>query len=105
MHTLTKSNLPDNQWDKLRSFLAHHPRVYVGKENECRIFLEGVMWVKVRKTRWRELPSTYGNWNTVYKRFARWDRNNVFRDMAEYFSNDPEIEVIRWFMEFKKTVN
>ena len=52
--------------------------IYVGQESDCRNFLEAVFWITRSGSQWRLLPSSYGNWNTIYKRFARWSRLGVF---------------------------
>jgi hypothetical protein len=40
-----KIRLPGEQWSKLLEFLRTRPNVYVGKEDECRRFVEGVLWI------------------------------------------------------------
>ena len=89
---MTNVRLQDDQWTKMRDFLSADPRAYVGKENECREFVEAVMWVDRSGAQWRLLPGDYGKWNTIYKRFARWCDNGVWERMLEYFANDPDME-------------
>jgi hypothetical protein len=40
------------------------------------------------------LPENQGNWNTVYKSFARWCEHQVWEDMLQHFTNDPDMENI-----------
>jgi transposase len=89
MSTITK---PDNQWSKIRGFLRAHRRVHVGKEANCRRFVEGVLWIVRSGAQWRLLPKSYGSWNSVYKRFARWCDNAVWEQMHQHFVDDPDME-------------
>lgn len=42
----------------------------------------------------RLLPRQYGNWNAVYKRFARWSELSVFEKLFEHFSADRDMEYL-----------
>ena len=52
----TNAKLSERQWFKIRAFLRAHPRVYVGKEANCRLFVEAVYWVMRTGAQWRFLP-------------------------------------------------
>ncbi len=89
---MTTMRLTDEQWDKIREFLRQDPRAYVGDEGTCRQFVEGVLWVDRSGAQWRLLPTDYGNWNSVYKRFARWCDSGVWERMLAHFAADPDME-------------
>ena len=89
---MTTLHLPEKQWAKIRAFLRSDPRAYVGKEQDCRLFVEAVLWVDRSGAQWRLLPDEYGNWNSIYKRFARWCDNGVWERMLTHFANDPDME-------------
>jgi transposase len=91
---MTTITLPDNQWTKILAFLQACPHVYVGQESECRRFVEGVLWVLRSGAQWRLLPDTYGKWNSVYKRFARWCDQGVWEQMLGHFVEDPDMESV-----------
>ena len=46
--------------------------------HDDRKFLEAVHYFTVHSITWRALPSEYGKWNSVWKRFWRLSRSGVF---------------------------
>ena len=89
---MSNATLQDDQWRNIYLFLQNHPRVYAGREEDCLLFVEGVLWTTRSGSQWRFLPEKYGNWNTVYKRFARWCDHDVWEDMHQHFADDPDME-------------
>src|ERR1700712_3604396 len=73
--------LTNQQWQQILSSLKTCPSIYIGRESQCRRFLEAVLWITRSGAQWRLLPRFYGRWNSVYKRFARWSRHNVFEKL------------------------
>jgi transposase len=67
------SKLREGQWPRLYAYLDALPGLYAGKEAGCRRFIEGVLWVPRTGAQWRELPDTYGHWNSVYRRYKGYD--------------------------------
>ena|SRR5688572_5266888 len=89
---MTDVRLNDEQWIKIRDYLKTDPNAYVGKEAECRLFLEAVKWMSRSGSQWRLLPKEFGNWNSVYKRFARWCKAGVWERMLLHFAQEPDME-------------
>jgi transposase len=46
--------------------------------HDDRRFLEAIHYFTVHSITWRALPTEYGKWNTVWKRFYRLSRSGVF---------------------------
>ena len=84
--------LTDDQWQRILPFLRSHRKVYVGAQWSCRRFLEAVLWVSRSGAQWRLLPREYGNWNSIYKRFARWCEQGVWENLHEYCVSEPDLE-------------
>ena len=91
---MTEVKLKAKQWHKIRTFLDENPRVYVGQERQCRRFIEGALWMLRSGSQWRLLPKTYGNWNSVYKRFDRWSERGVWQEMFQHFSDDADLQSV-----------
>ncbi len=89
---MTSIRLADEQWTKIRDFLKQDPNVYLGNEANCRLFVEAVIWICRSGAQWRLLPSEYGKWNSVYKRYAGWCENGVWERMMAAFADDPDME-------------
>jgi len=85
-------SIQNKQWEKIYPFLKSHSRAYAGEESKCRLFVEAVLWVARSGAQWRFLPEQYGNWNSIYKRFARWCDHGVWEDMHQHFVEDPDME-------------
>jgi transposase len=43
---------------------------------------------------WRDLPEAFGNWFTVYTRFWRWAKKNVWERIFRILSDDPDFEYV-----------
>ena len=77
-------------WSSLRS----QPDLYVGQESDCKRFIEAIIWMSRSGAPWRLLPSEYGKWNSVYKRFARWCEGGIWERMHQHFIDDPDMEYL-----------
>jgi transposase len=84
--------LSDEQWKKMLPILRSHPNAYVGQEYECRRFLSAVLWMARSGAQWRLLPTEYGSWNTVYRRFARWSEHGIFEHLHQELTDDADME-------------
>ena len=89
---MSNVTLQNEEWEKIYFFLTGHPRAYAGKEADCRLFVEAVLWITRSGAQWRLLPEKYGNWKTIYKRFARWCDHAIWEDMHQHFADDPDME-------------
>lgn len=47
----------------------------------ARVVLSCAIWVIRGGHCWHEMPTSYGNYNTIYRIFARWSKAHVFRNI------------------------
>src|SRR4028118_733242 len=82
----------DAVWAKVADLLpgkATDPGA-TGKDN--RLFLEAVLWRVRTGVPWRDLPSGFGHWNSVFQRFRRWVKGGVFERILGCLSDEPDFE-------------
>ena len=91
---MSNARVPPDKWIKILAFLRKCPDVRVGNEENCKRFIEAMMWMARAGAPWRMLPSEYGNWNSVYKRFARWSERGVWQRMHDAFIEEPDMAFI-----------
>lgn len=82
------------QWSRIYDYLQEFSDIYVRNEAQCRRFVEAVFWMARSGAQWRLLPKEYGNWNTVYRRFADWAKKGIWYKMLYYFAQDADMEYI-----------
>ncbi len=57
-----------------------------------RLFLEAVLWRVRTGLPWRDLPSAFGNRNSVFRRFRRWAKGGVFERLFKEIRGEPDFE-------------
>jgi transposase len=89
---MAQVKLADDKWQKIFAFLQDYPRIHTANEARVRRFVEAVLWMARSGAAWRFLPESYGDWNKVYKRYARWCELEVWVKMHQHFAQDPDME-------------
>jgi len=86
--------LSDAQWQIIAPLLP-------GKASDCgvtardnRLFLEAVLWRVRTGVPWRDLPSGFGSWNSIFRRFRRWAVAGVFERIFNILSGEPDFEYL-----------
>lgn len=70
--------LTDLQYARIEKFLLGK-RGDPGRSGEDnRLFVNAVLWVLRSGARWQDLPSRYGKYKSVHKRFCRWAKAGVW---------------------------
>jgi transposase len=86
--------ITDSSWEIIEPLLPGSIRDRGRTAKDNRLFVEAVLW-KVRVGGpWRDLPSGFGEWNSVFRRFRRWAQRGVFQRLFEAVSGDPDFEYV-----------
>jgi transposase len=91
---LSNAKLSDEGWMNILAFLRTQEGIYIGLEEDCRRFVEAVLWILRSGAQWRLLPATEGQWNSVFKRFDRWGKREIWVNMHRYFAVEPDRESV-----------
>ena len=82
----------DAAWAKVASLLPGKASDSGVTAKDNRLFLEAVLWRVRAGLPWRDLPSGFGRWNSVFQRFRRWVRAGVFDRVFGRLSDEPDFE-------------
>ena len=61
--------LTDELWSKLRIIMRQHG---IYDKSNLRMIAEGILYRMRVGCPWRDLPSKFGFWNSIYQQFNRW---------------------------------
>lgn len=89
---MDRFSLTDAQWAKMEAFCLGKPTDPGRTGGDARLFTEAVLWIARTGSPWRDLPPSFGKWNSVFKRFRDWVRADVFQRMFAAVSGDPDME-------------
>jgi transposase len=87
--------LSDSQWDKIKDALPGKDSDPGRSGGDNRRFIEAIIWVGRNGARWRAIPSDYGNWNTIHRRFRRWSLKGVWQVIFNTLAVNADTE---WLM-------
>jgi transposase len=82
--------LSDAQWERIREHFPEEniPEGRPGRKPiPTRAVLDAVLWILNTGAQWHMLPQCYANYKTVHRRFQRWCREKVLRDVLVDLAN------------------
>ncbi len=75
---MDKYYIKSEDWEKIYTFLKSRRDIRVGNEEKTKTFAEGVYFIMRTGAQWRELPTYYGKWRSVHKRFESWSHKGLW---------------------------
>ena len=90
-----RHDISDVLWEKLQPNLPGSPGSVGCPAKDNRSFLNGVFWILRTGAPWRDLPSDYGDWKNIHRRFCRWRDRGVWEKLLEMMIDEPDYE---WLM-------
>ena len=87
---MRRHELSDEQWIRIQPLIPTglgRPPVLSN-----RTFINAVLWIAKTGAPWRDLPSRFGSWKTVYNRFRNWANRDIWLDIFRAVTlNDDEV--------------
>ena len=88
---MARAQLKDVEWAKVVAVLATQ-RGAGRPAKDDRNFIEAVLWWRRTGVPWRDLPSEFGPWKTVFNRFDRWSKRGKWSRLLECLQTDRDDE-------------
>jgi transposase len=86
---MTRLMLTDEHWSKLRTIMRQHG---IYDKPNLRKIVEGILYRMRVGCPWRDLPSRFGFWNSVYQQFNRWLSKNKLMKIFKSLVDEPDLE-------------
>jgi|CXWL01.1.fsa_nt_gi putative transposase len=89
---MTRRELRVEQWKNIKVLLPEK-KIDPGRTaRDHRNFFDAILWVARTGAHWRELPSSFERWNSVFQRYNRWSKAGVWERLFQELADDPDIE-------------
>lgn len=79
--------IKDHQWKIIEPLVVKtsrgRPRVV-----DDRMIVEAVLYIMRTGVQWREMPSEFPHWKTVYSRFSRWNKSGTWIKIWSVFKKN-----------------
>ena len=90
-----RHEISDKLWALLENHLPGGPGKVGRPAADNRQFVNGVLWILRTGAPWRDLPSTFGHWKNVHKRFCRWVKKGIWKKLLDIVADKPDY---KWLM-------
>jgi transposase len=78
-----RHDLTDAEWGRLEPLLPDRTPRRGGRWTDHRVVINGVLWRTRTGCPWRDLPASYGSWQTVYDRHRRWSGDGTWAQILD----------------------
>ncbi|MEU4091715.1 IS5 family transposase [Streptomyces sp. NPDC026673] len=99
-----RGEITDSAWSRIEPLLPQSEGA--GRPwRDHRQVVNGVLWRLRTGAPWRDLPERYGPWQTVYRRFAQWEKDGTWaRLLQEAQVRNHAAGAVEWTVSIDSTV-
>jgi transposase len=83
-----RHDLTDEEWAQLEPLLSDWTPRRGGRWADHRSVISGVLWRTRTGCPWRDLPTNYGHWKTIYHRHRRWSAEGTWVKVLDELGRD-----------------
>jgi transposase len=88
---MSRHDISDERWGRISHLLPGRPGLVGGIAKDNRRFINAILYVAKTGIAWRDLPSEYGKWDTVYHRYNEWCKRDRWQRIFDALQ-DPDLE-------------
>ena len=89
-----RHNITDKLWELIEEHLPGSPGKVGRPAVNNRRFLNGVFWILRTGAPWRDLPSDFGHWKNVQRRFCRWRDRGIWEKLFNIVADKPDYKCL-----------
>jgi transposase len=90
---MRRYELSDDEWNRIERLLPGRVGDPGGHGEDNRLFVNAVIWIARSGAPWRDLPERFGLWNSVFQRFNRWAKSDVWELVYEELKS-PDLKAL-----------
>lgn len=79
--------LRGEEWEKIYPLLPSQEGKQGRPRKNDRLVIEGILWILRTGAPWRDLPSEFGSWKTIYSRFYFWTLKGIWQKLWMFLKN------------------
>ena len=88
---MPRTMLTDQHWQKLKTILRN---LSIHHNSNLRNFIEAILYRIRTGCPWRDIPSYFGQSNSIFKRFNRWSSSGKLLRLFKLLASCPDMEWI-----------
>jgi transposase len=95
---MLRHRLTDEQWERIKE--VFDPPADTGRpQRNRREVMDGILWILRTGSPWRDLPSTFGPWQTVWRLFDQWNHDGALEAILQELRGEVEINQELWCID------